>query len=56
MTSTIVDTGGASTGIVSINVRTILGLDHEKLKVRWVNMRNVPPAWDHDAREENRKV
>ena len=49
MTSHVMDSEVASTSIVSVNMRTFVDIDIEKLKVKWVDMKDEPPMWHPDA-------
>ncbi len=48
MTITFADQDHALTGNVSVNVRTFLDAEYEKIKVLYVDMKDEEPLYDPD--------
>lgn len=49
MTTTIVEGDLAGNGIVSLNVRAFRNIDYEKIRIRYVDMKDEEPVYDVDA-------
>ncbi len=43
-------------GIMSLNVRAFSDIDSDKIKVRWVEMRDATPEYDVDKMPEPRNA
>jgi hypothetical protein len=49
MTSTVPDPDNHCAGVVSVNVRTFLDIDHANVKVLYVDMKDEDTQYDPDA-------
>jgi hypothetical protein len=49
MTSTVPDPNSQCAGVVSVNVRAFMDVDHADIKVLYVNMKDEDPQYDPDA-------
>ena len=53
MTITFADPQHQNAGIIALNVRAFRGIDYDKLKILYADMKDEPPLYDPDAKKSS---